>query len=342
MMAADRLTDVRGLVPPAEDAFQVTIAVPTFRRNDQLQALLPLLLEQASEVTTTSGGRRSAEVLVVDNDPQGGAAHVVASRTGSGVRYVAESTPGIAAVRNRAIEEAAGARLLAFIDDDERPAPGWLAYLLDTWARTGAAAVAGPVHAEYAGELDPWIRAGGFFDSRSLPTGTAIDVAATGNLLLDLAEVRRLGVRFDAALGLGGGEDNLFSGSLTRAGGLLVWCQESAAIEHVPAERMTRSWVLMRSWSSGNAAALTDLRLSTRRLSRTRVRVSWILRGLLRVSVGAIRWGWGLLGRSDVHRARGLRAVLRGAGMVAGAAGLFYREYARGGQRWQRARVRVR
>ena len=202
----------------------VTVAVPTYRRPDDLRAVLPLLLAQARE----AGGRYTADVLVVDNDPEGTGAAVVHELAADDLRYVAEPTPGIAAVRNRAIDEAAGSTLLAFIDDDERPAAGWLAALLRTWSATGAAGVVGRVRAEYvAGELDPWIAAGGFFARRSLPTGSAVTVAATSNLLLDLGQVRDLGVRFDPALGAGGGEDTLFTRSLARSGGRLVWCDEA-------------------------------------------------------------------------------------------------------------------
>ncbi|WP_218822378.1 glycosyltransferase family 2 protein [Geodermatophilus pulveris] len=314
---------------------RVTVAVPTYRRPGHLRELLPRLLDQAREVG--ADGRYAVDVLVVDNDPDGSGAAAAA-----GVRYVAEPTPGIAAVRNRALTEAADARLLAFIDDDERPADGWLAHLLRTWADSGAAAVSGRVLAEYAAEPDPWIRAGGFFVRRSMPTGTAIDVAACGNLLLDLDQVRALGVGFESALGLGGAEDTLFSRRLARAGGRMVWCDESAAVDQVPAERMTRAWVLTRAYSHGNATVLTDLRLTPGTAARLALRGRWAASGLLRVAAGAARWGWGVLRRSYRHQARGLRAVCRGAGMVGGAGGLVYEEYARSGRRWRLARVGAR
>lgn len=316
---------------------RVTVAIPTYRRPDDLRALLPLVLEQAREVSGT--GRYAVDVLVVDNDPEGSG---VAADSVPGVRYVAEPTPGIAAVRNRALDEAAGARLLAFIDDDERPAAGWLGRLLETWEASGAAAVSGRVLAEYAAELDPWIRAGEFFVRRSMPTGATIHVAATNNLLLDLNQVRRLGGRFDPALGLGGGEDTLFSRGLARAGGRMVWCDESAVVDQVPAERMTRAWVLTRAWSHGNGTVLTELRLTPGLPARIALRVAWVVRGLLRVGGGATRWGWGVLSRSLRHQARGLRAVCRGAGMIGGACGLVYEEYARTGRRWRLARVAPR
>jgi glycosyltransferase involved in cell wall biosynthesis len=323
---------VRGALPEtATDTVRVTIAVPTYRRPDDLRAALPLLLDQARR----TDDRYIADVLVVDNDPEGSGAAVVTELAAPDLRYVAEPTPGIAAVRNRAIEEAAGSRLLAFIDDDERPMAGWLDALVATWEATAAAAVSGRILAEYAGELDPWIRAGGFFVRRSLPTGTEIDVAATGNLLLDLAQIRRFGVRFSSALGLGGGEDTLFSRTLTRAGGRLVWCDESVAVDRVPLSRMTRSWVLTRAWSHGNADVLTRLRLTDGPWARLALRLRGTARGLLRVAAGAARWVWGASVRSDRHQARGLRALCRGAGMVGAACGVVFQEYARSGRRWR-------
>jgi len=320
---------------PITGTVRVTIAVPTYRRPEDLRVALPLLLAQAREVGGRAGGHYLVDVLVVDNDAEASARPVVTRFAAPELRYVVEPTPGIAAVRNRALDEADDSRLLAFIDDDECPLDGWLAALVDTWERTGAAAVAGRILAEYAGELDPWIRAGDFFVRRTLPTGTPIGVSAANNLLLDLDQIRRHGVRFSTALRLGGGEDTLFSRTLARAGGRLVWCHESVAVDRVPLQRMTRAWVLTRAWSHGNAAVLTELRLASGSRARAGLRVLWTGRGFVRVAGGAGRWLWGTLLRSDRHRARGLRAVCRGAGMVGAACGVIYEEYARNGRRWR-------
>jgi hypothetical protein len=318
---------------------RVTVAVPTFRRPDDLRVLLPMVLDHVREVGV-AGSRYRADVLVVDNDPDRSAAAVVAGVPG--VRYVAEPTPGIAAVRSRALDEAADARVLAFIDDDERPADGWLAHLLETWEATGAAAVAGRVLTEYAGELDPWIRGGGFFFRRRMPTGTEIDVAASGNLLLDLDQVRGFGLRFEPALGLGGGEDNLFSRQLVRAGGRMVWCDESAAVDQVPAERMTRAWARSRARSHGNVTVTVDLRLALGPRARLLVRAGAAVRGALCLGGGAARWGWGLLSRSVRHQGRGARYFFRGVGMIGGACGLVDEEYSRSGRRWRLTRGSAR
>jgi hypothetical protein len=332
-MTALPLSVVPSAVP---GTVRVTIAVPTYRRTAELSRLLPLLLEHARAVSEPSGSRFTADVLVVDNDPQGSAADVVAAVPG--VRYVAEPTPGIAAVRNRAMDEAADARVLAFLDDDERPQPGWLASLLDTWAASGAAAVAGRVVAEFGAEPEPWLRAGNLFARRSMPTGTEVDVAAAGNLLLDLGRVRALGIRFEPALALGGGEDNLFTRSLVRAGGRIVWCDESVAVDPVPPERMTRRWLRARAWSQGNSTVTTDLHLTAGSWRRRGLRAAYAQRGAVRVAAGLLQWGWGALRRDDRHRARGWWTAIRGAGMVGGACGVVYEEYARTGRRWRLAR----
>jgi succinoglycan biosynthesis protein ExoM len=326
---------VDGHARAARATVRVTIGVPTYRRPEDLRTLLPVLLDHARDAS--ADGRYAVGVLVVDNDPEGSGAAAVSEIAAPGLRYVAEPTPGIAAVRNRILDEAADASLLAFIDDDERPEPAWLTSLLSTWAATGAAAVSGRILAEYVGELDPWIRAGAFFVRRRMPTGTPIDVAACGNLLLDLDQVRTFGVRFDSTLGLGGGEDTRFSRELARAGGRMVWCDESAAVDRVPVSRMTRAWVLTRAWSHGNATVLLEVSMTRRRWARLVVRVRGAVGGVARVAAGAARWVYGLLRGSLRHRARGLRAVLRGAGMVAGACGVVFEEYARSGRRWRLA-----
>jgi hypothetical protein len=215
------------------------------------------------------------------------------------------------------------------IDDDERPRDHWLSALVTTWEQSRPALVSGRVVAEYNGPLDPWIAAGEFFHRRNLPTGSEIDVAAAGNVLLDLRQIRAMNLRFETNLGLRGGEDTLFSRELHRRGGRMIWCAESVIVDQVPAGRMTRRWVLTRAWSHGNAAALTDLALASGGGERALVRVRRTVGGAVRIVAGAGRFGGGLMLRSKRHQARGLRTMMRGAGMIGAAAGHVYQEYAR-------------
>ncbi|MBK8732365.1 MAG: glycosyltransferase [Actinomycetales bacterium] len=323
--------------PPVPSPARVTVCALTFRRPQLLPALVEALDRARREVDPAEA---MVEVLIIDNDPQGSGAAVLSALRPQHVRWVVEATPGISAARNRALTEADSSDALVFIDDDETPTAQWLVRLLGTWREHRATAVAARVLPEYAVTPDPWILAGRFFDRRSLRTGSVVSVAATNNLLLDLRAVRRLGLRFDGQFGLTGGEDGLFTSALTRAGGRIVWCDEAAVTDLVPAARLRRRWVLMRAVSHGNSSSLIDLQLvGSSQLVQARMRFA--VGGVARMGGGGVRALLGVLGRSPRHQARGLRTACRGVGMLAGVLGWRFREYARDGDsQWVRVGTR--
>lgn len=310
------------------ETIHVTVAVLTFRRPAALVAGLALIGEQIADVEGRSNGDVSARIVVVDNDPGASARTSVGALNDQRITYVVEPTPGIAAARNRALDEARSSDAIVFIDDDERPRPEWLHALIHTWRRTGAAAVAGRVVPVYPESVAPWIVDGGFFVRRTLPTGTRVDAAPTSNILIDIDYIDRRGLRFDERLGLGGGEDTMLTRQIVRGGGEIVWCDESIVEDYVPAERTTRRWVLQRAWSHGNTSVNVDLTLATRRHDRLVIRARAAVGGCARSIAGIARAGLGGLTRSNRHSARGLRGAFRGAGMVAASVGIVYREYA--------------
>lgn len=328
------------LVPPAG----LTVAIPTYRRPGAVARALRAVLAEAGACREDGAGPGGpVEVLVIDNDPDGSAREAVAGAAGgaldaaagpgAAVRYVVEPSPGVSAVRNRALDETADRALLVFIDDDEEPEAGWLRGLLSTRRDTGAAAVAGLVVPDYEAEPGPWLRAGGFFDRQSWPTGTRRPVAATNNLLLDLGAVRAAGLRFDEAFGATGGEDALFTRSLVAAGGVIVWCDEARVRDRVPAARLERAWVLRRRRSHAATAVRVELALAGPG-AHPGIRVRALAGGCARVLAGLGRMALGGLGagagRGLVHRARGARLVARGSGMAAAAVGRgAHREYGR-------------
>jgi succinoglycan biosynthesis protein ExoM len=298
----------------------VTVAVLTYRRPDDLAAILPQLLEQLPA--------EGAQVLVVDNDPDGGGRPTVEAVGDERIRYVHEPTPGIAAARNRALAEA-DTDVLVFIDDDERPFPGWLDALLAVHARERCAAVVGPVVSEYEVEPEPWIVDGGFFERRRPATGTVVEAAATNNLLLDMRVIRRLGLRFDDRFGLTGGSDTLFTRQLSAAGERLVWCAEAPVVDVVPRHRLTRRWVLQKALRSGNSWARTALELTHGLGARLVLRARLLGAGLVRIAGGVARYVVGVVTVSRRHRARGARTLARGIGLAGGAFGWTYVEYRR-------------
>lgn len=308
----------------------LVVAIPTFKRPERLSDLLPLVGDHLTRAVA-EGLVRDPAILVVDNDASESARPVVdAVYSGFPATYVVETTPGIPAVRNRALDESAGFRLLSFIDDDELPLDDWLGALVRTWsAHHEPTAVVGRVVSIFADDVDPWVTASGLFQRPQKPTGTPVDVAATGNLLLDLDRVRASGVRFDESIGLGGGSDTMFSSALRLTGARFVWCNESVAEDTVELERQTRSWALKRAYSHGTVSVMVPLRLARTAGARTKVRVVGYLGGIARVVYGAVRAAAGRLTRSVAVRARGERMVYRGTGMMAGSLGRTYAAYKR-------------
>ena len=342
----------------------LTIAMLTYRRNDYLAQVIPELLAQADDVCDA---QTTVSVLIVDNDPQAGARAVVeAARAALGgeqpeaaeasgaadsdavamsrLVYVHEPEPGIVAGRNRALSQAHGSDALVFIDDDEIPSPGWLKALVSTWRAQGCAAVTGPTPPTF--EVDPsaWVVASGAFDSWEAADGAQVRSADTGNLLLDLAVVEDLGLRFDPRYGLTGGEDSLFTRQLTRAGGVIRFAAGAVVTKRVPAARARRTWVLERSLRSGSSWA--RVRIDTAapdggasgRFARLRLRLGYGAKGLAKAGIDGARAGVARI-RGDVPAQACYEVSSRGGlGMVVGALGVHVREYGRPRRRRSTAR----
>jgi hypothetical protein len=302
---------------------RIVIAMPTYKRPDLLDAVIPQLIAQSSSVDDDT------RIVIVDNDPEESARSVVESWSHAPVTYVPEPSPGIAAARNAAIEAAAGADAIVFLDDDERPKHDWLQLMLATWRRYGSAAVAGPVLQELDATADPWVAASVMFARTHRPTGTIMEGAATGNLLLDLRELDRLGLRFDDRFGLTGGSDTLLTRTLVRRGGEIRWCDEAEAYEPVPPERARREWALQRRARTGNAWSRVHLMLADSAAERLRTRVALTALGVRQILRGGLRAAFGLVTRDLGRSANGALEVAAGRGVLGGAYGGVIAEYRR-------------
>jgi len=302
----------------------ICVAIPTFRRPAALRAVVTAVLEQLPDLRAIDA---VGAILVVDNDPARSGEDTAAEL---GVRYVAEPQPGIAAVRNRALDEVAGdADAVVFIDDDEVPEAGWIVRLVGRYLETSADAIAGRVITVFPPDCDPWVRASGAFVRPERRDGIAMAEAATNNLLLDLGTVANLRLRFDERFGLTGGSDSLFTRQLTRRGGSIVWCQDAVVTEREEAVRFTRAWVLMRTFRFGNTWARVSIALAESPPARIRARAVSAAAGFVRVGQGFLLWIAGAATGSLARRAHGMRTVYRGAGNVAGSLGYAHDEYGR-------------
>lgn len=314
--------------PAAETA--VVIAVLTYQRHEQIAALVPVLESQAVEVETAIP-TLTVRILVIDNEATGAAEGAVSSAIGRvNTTYVIEPARGIAGARNRALDEATTDDLLVFIDDDEVPDPGWLRRLVETALAHPTASVSGPVRTTFDGTIDPWILEGKFLSRdhrRHTRTGDRIATAATNNLLLDLATVRRVGVRFNPLLDLSGGEDTHFTSLLTRRGGKIIWCAEAWVTDVRPAERLTRATALARAYGFSNSAAHVQLMLEPPGSGRVAVWARLLVGSVARVTVGAASVVIGKVAGRRHLRANGARLVARGRGTMTALLGSRHQQY---------------
>jgi succinoglycan biosynthesis protein ExoM len=302
----------------ARRAVRVGICIPTFKRP----RLLRQLLEGLRELTFRKTPAPEITVVVVDNDVERSAEDTCRSiRLPGQTLYAVESCRGIAQARNRAIREAGDVDFVAFIDDDEIPAPDWLDELLTAQAAFAADVVCGLVVPQFAAGVPDWVKTGGFFDRPIPAAGQTPETCRTGNVLIHRNVFARLGA-FDEQFALTGGEDTEFFLRVRSAGFAIASSDAAIVHEVVPAARASLSSMLRRAYQSGNSWVLCessfDHRLSTRYLRAVKA-CGRILQGAFSACFSPL-FGWAAFARS-------LRNLCLGAGMLAGLAGQRYQAY---------------
>lgn len=301
----------------------LAVAIVTYKRPRQLEAAIRAAVDQIAALPLRT------RLIVVDNDPHGSAREVVERVVSSSIQYVLEVQPGIPAARNAALNAASDCRLLAFIDDDELPNENWLTSLVASWEEWQCDAVAGPTVRLLDGSEDEWVAASGFFAPTRRPHGTVLPGAPTGNLLLDLTTVRRLGLRFDDRFRTTGGSDTLFTRQLVAHGGIIRWCADAVTVEPTPADRATREWVLARDRRTGNSWSRVHLALADAMHKRLATAGWLLLLASKLILLGSLRRLAGLVGDDIGQRARGEREHARARGLLSGLVGRRVEEYKR-------------
>lgn len=242
-----RLIEYKARTAPRAHAGEpfLSVVIPTCLRPDRLQTTLRAVLAQCTR-------QDPAEVIVVDNDPDGSASAV----TPRGVRYVHEPRRGVAHARNRGVEAARGSHVV-FLDDDEIPGPGWLD-AFRARARAGDLACFGRIEAEFE-EAPPAHLAGvlGALFSRRLDRATGADISdarawlGTGNAMFHKAACLAGAAPFDPRFN-GGGEDTWLIRTLVEDEGIpLTWSNDAMVREIVPPGRMTPAYLKARKFEGG-------------------------------------------------------------------------------------------
>lgn len=283
--------------PDAGATVRVMVGIPTYRRPEQLRALLERLEHM--------DGLGEVPVTVADNDPGRSAAGVVAGfRDVLTLDYVAVSGTGVVHGRNALLAAADGFDHLLFLDDDQEPEPGWYRAMLKGIQAWPEAVVSGAVeHYTHSQVQDPYV-ASWVARRDVLPLGTEVVTAPTGNSALPLAKVRALRHPwFDERFSRIGGEDaDLFRRLELELGVPVVAWHDAKVREAVDPQRCTRAWIRRRLVREGLARATMEPGGAARVLSL----------GALRAASGALMWTTARATRtrpSYVHEARLLRGV---------------------------------
>jgi GT2 family glycosyltransferase len=275
---------------PASDversgAISISAVICTYDRYD----LLPGAIESLRRQDAPPG---SLEIIVVDNSPDQQRARRFAARYAATAdfSYLFEPRAGLSNARNRGAGAARG-RIVAYIDDDARAAPGWARELLRAHDAYGgrAGAVGGPVRPLWPEAKPDWLGPSllGYLsivdlgrETRELLAGewlagcnlsfdrTALVVA--GGFRVDLGRVGSAGMMIS--------NEDLEIAERIKASGKLVVYAPAACVDHVIApERLTEAWFRRRAaWQAvsdllsnpGQAPALAET--AARRLSQLR------------------------------------------------------------------------
>ena len=247
---------------------EIAIVIPTRNRASYLAVALDSL-----------AGQGAAEIVVVDDASTDDTATVAAAR---GARVIGQPLQrGLNAGRNAGVVHTA-APLIAFLDDDVRVAPRWLAALREGAPRyPEAEAFGGPIRARFEG---PAPRSCG----RELPPITTLDLGPHdreaamvwgANFAIRRTAFDRLG-GFDEGIGahsqaedwLHGDEEDWLR-ALTTSGGRIVYLA-GAAVEHRRTGDDARLRALARAaYHRGRYARISDERRGQAPPRRHEVRV---------------------------------------------------------------------
>jgi glycosyltransferase involved in cell wall biosynthesis len=243
---------------------RASVVICTHDRAALLEAAIQRVLPQVEAA--------DAELLVVDNASTDGTAGILARlarTTPERLRVVQEPRLGLSAARNRGLRSARGT-VAAFLDDDARPRPGWLAALLAPYAEPRVVGTGGPIMPAYPGPPPAWMRPPmatvlGAHDlgstTRPYPSGL---FPHGGNMSFRVDAASAAG-GFSLEMGLRGTtqrghEETDLACRLVRGGGILVYAADAIVDHDVFPERLRPAWLLERQRSNGESSALFVLR----------------------------------------------------------------------------------
>jgi len=287
------------------------------------------LVARAVDAAAAEARAVAGEVIVVDNastDATPAVLRTVAERHRDVVRIVAEPCLGLSVARNRGLADARG-DVVAYLDDDAVPRPGWLAALLAPYADPTVVAVGGRIVLRFDATPPAWLSSAlhsalSEYDPGPSPRPIRYGEATYpfgANISFRAASAHAAG-GFSPTVGPLGRHQLVHDETdlcyrLEHAGGVVWYTPDAVVDHHVVAERLTPHWMLARHTTGGRSAAVFILR--NRGLLRAVWRLWWLYRGALatlpydgREPVDAERFARECRRREALGYARGLVSAL--------------------------------
>jgi succinoglycan biosynthesis protein ExoM len=112
-------------------------------------------------------------------------------------------------------------------------------------------------------------------------------------------------------------------------GGELRWCDEAEAVESVPADRVTREWVLRRCFRSAGSWSRAEVALAPGATGRLRTRAGILAKAVARLSLAAAALTAAAVRRDATARGAAVGTLASYAGLAVGALGFVPGEYGR-------------
>lgn len=244
----------------------ISVVVCTYNRA----GLLPRTLEGLNAQEAPRDLRW--ELVVVDNNSTDGTREVIERfipQAPMPVSHVFEPEQGISAARNTGIAHARG-EVIAFTDDDVRPAPDWVAMVGRVQRESGADLIGGRILPDWSGPVPRWLR-----DEPELAYCLAImehdkaeRVVSTSqpgqiwgaNFAARRSLFERIGM-FDTRLGQKGaklyrGEDSDLVRRAIKAGCVAIYDPRLVVWHLVETERMRRSYFRRHAFETAEGQAL--------------------------------------------------------------------------------------
>jgi GT2 family glycosyltransferase len=238
----------------------ISVAISTYNRHDLLRQSLLALQKQTLP-------RDQFDVLVIDNSDDEAAREAFAREVAgtSEITLVHTSPPGTSLARNKALALCA-TQYIAFLDDDAVANPGWLAAMVETFEKTGAAVVAGPIVPVWPDKEPPdWI------PRKHIACLTILDhgpddrwlgeheYAWGANMAFNARLLREVG-SFSIGLGRQGSrslmsEEEVEAQIALRARGYRIYYAAAAGVSHhIDRNRLSKTWFRARfAWQAVSA-----------------------------------------------------------------------------------------